>query len=385
MHYVLVFGPSVLMFTAFVLWGVIEGFLGEVVICSTLNLIRFILLFKTSLYQEKLPEIIKTIIEKSFYYEYIIVVNVLFFVIFYSVWSVERESKAMALMFIMYGSSLHMTVKVFSGRGSGVMMEMMDFCYLFALSFLSRTFSQSAFIGLFVGIFGTPILVAIVLCTCSSLEESELFHLGFMALWRLIMSVVFFCFFDQILERNEERDGLLSVIALFQLLVASERLEFYSQPSLAETPKTILYMYGAFGVVAVNAITLATELMLKSRKGRRTLKDLRVIVLPFECVFVLSCIALWIHAVCTEASEGIKQEVAILRRYGCRRWWKFLKDGAKPSEALEMLSQSAPPPAGPDTPQESPPDPPPEAETEIDSIGNVPEDRHKFTWTSWKE
>ena len=33
-----------------------------------------------------------------------------------------------------------------------------------------------------------------------------------------------------------------------------------------ETPKTILYMYGAFGVVAVNAITLATELMLKSRK-----------------------------------------------------------------------------------------------------------------------
>ena len=33
----------------------VVGFLGEVVICSTLNLIRFVLLFKTSLYQEKLP------------------------------------------------------------------------------------------------------------------------------------------------------------------------------------------------------------------------------------------------------------------------------------------------------------------------------------------
>ncbi|XP_031430746.1 cytoplasmic protein NCK1-like [Clupea harengus] len=79
MHYVLVFGPSVLMFTAFVLWGVIEGFLSEVVICSTLNLIRFITLFKTSLYQKKLPEKIKTIIKKPFAFEYIIVVNVLYF------------------------------------------------------------------------------------------------------------------------------------------------------------------------------------------------------------------------------------------------------------------------------------------------------------------
>ncbi|XP_063044375.1 uncharacterized protein LOC134438690 [Engraulis encrasicolus] len=55
MHYSLVLLPSATMFTAFVLWGVIEGFLSEVVTCSTLNLIRFILLFKISLYHEKLP------------------------------------------------------------------------------------------------------------------------------------------------------------------------------------------------------------------------------------------------------------------------------------------------------------------------------------------
>ena len=33
-------------------------------------------------------------------------------------------------------------------------------------------------------------------------------------------------------------------------------------------------------------------------KGRGTLTDLRVILLPFECVFVLSWIALWSHAYC---------------------------------------------------------------------------------------
>ncbi|XP_031430964.1 uncharacterized protein LOC105906566 isoform X2 [Clupea harengus] len=186
----------------------------------------------------------------------------------------------------------------------------MDVSYLFTLSFLSRTFNETAFMSMFAGMFVVPvsnwILNAIVQKKYPFLLKSKLywlFLLGWYALRRLIISVVVFYFFDQILESNEERAGLLSVTALLQLLALAGIFDHVYKPSLAETPKTILYMYGAFGVVAANAITLATELMLKLRKGQRTLTDLRVIVLPFECVFVLSWIALWTHAYCEYNSK----------------------------------------------------------------------------------
>lgn len=35
-----------------------------------------------------------------------------------------------------------------------------------------------------------------------------------------------------------------------------------------------------------------------SGKGERTVADLRVVVLPFECVIVLGWIVLWAHAFC---------------------------------------------------------------------------------------
>ncbi|XP_062405259.1 uncharacterized protein LOC134095635 [Sardina pilchardus] len=379
MHYVLVFAPSIFMFTAFVLWGIIEGFLGEVVTCSTINLIRFILLFKTCLYEEKLPEIIKTIIKTGFVFEYMIVVSVLYFVIFFNVWSIEGESPAMAFMGIMYGSSLHMGINIFLGGGTGFM-EIMDFSYLFTMSYLSRTFSDSAFISLFAGVFAVIlsnwILYAMVKKKYPFLHKSSLYWLGmkiFDLIRRLIISVVVFYFFNQILENHEERAGLMTVTALLHLLALSGIFDFV-KCSLAETPKTILYKYGAVGLVAVNAATLGTELILKSRKGERTVADLRVVVLPFECVFVLGWIVLWSQTYWRNKRKSIKEELDICKRYGCRNWIKNLKGEFSPPvektvEMTEMTSHSA---SGARTQEQgSLPEPPPE--TDIHVAEDVPE------------
>ncbi|XP_028811602.1 uncharacterized protein LOC114765580 isoform X5 [Denticeps clupeoides] len=58
LHCLLVFGPNVLLFAAFVLWGLTEGFPAEVVSCSALVLSRFLLLFTVALYVEQLPVVV---------------------------------------------------------------------------------------------------------------------------------------------------------------------------------------------------------------------------------------------------------------------------------------------------------------------------------------
>ncbi|KAL2088341.1 hypothetical protein ACEWY4_015240 [Coilia grayii] len=371
-HYVLVFLPSVIMFIAFVLWGVIEGFLSEVVTCSTVNLIRFILLFKISLYQEHLPDMVKTLMKTGFFIEYYIIFSVVYYVIFYDVWRMERESKPLAFMSVMCGSFLHMNSQGFFGGGG--YMDMTDMFFLFAVSFLSRTFNQNAFISMFAGGFLLPLSTWVILLITTKrypfLQKSELYFLGFLAYFfirRLILSIIVFYFVFQFLENNEECAGLLSVAALLQLLALAGWFDT-AKPSLAETPKIILYMYGAFGVLAVNSITLATELMLKLRNGQRTV-DLRVVVLPFECVFVLGWIVLWSHAYWRRDQKRIKTEVAVCQRYGCTRWVQILKDEDK-SPLMEfegILMQPAPPPAESNTPPENPLEPSPETETEINA------------------
>ncbi|XP_036416380.1 uncharacterized protein LOC118800276 [Colossoma macropomum] len=49
-QHVLVFGPNILMFVAFILWGVLNGFISEAATCSTINLLRSLCLLAFSPY-----------------------------------------------------------------------------------------------------------------------------------------------------------------------------------------------------------------------------------------------------------------------------------------------------------------------------------------------
>ncbi|XP_050961591.1 uncharacterized protein LOC127162790, partial [Labeo rohita] len=83
----LVFCSNVLMFLAFVLWGVSEGSLFETVSCCSLYFLRPLMLLWTAPYVNEFPGKIKTWIENySFRTEYIVFSAVFYSVLFKSAW-----------------------------------------------------------------------------------------------------------------------------------------------------------------------------------------------------------------------------------------------------------------------------------------------------------
>ncbi|KAL6474790.1 hypothetical protein MHYP_G00158300 [Metynnis hypsauchen] len=73
----------------------------------------------------------------------------------------------------------------------------------------------------------------------------------------------------------------------------SELNDTVTEPQQTSGHATV-YMLGAVGLIFVNSIALAVELILKARRGERTVEDLRVILLPSECIFAICCLILHI-------------------------------------------------------------------------------------------
>ncbi|MCJ8738105.1 hypothetical protein PDJAM_G00031800, partial [Pangasius djambal] len=59
----------------------------------------------------------------------------------------------------------------------------------------------------------------------------------------------------------------------------------------------VVFVFGTAVVVFVNAVAVLVELIVKARNGQRTV-DLRVILLPTECVFAVCCLTLQLSAFC---------------------------------------------------------------------------------------
>ncbi|XP_063044624.1 uncharacterized protein LOC134438855 isoform X2 [Engraulis encrasicolus] len=365
-HCVLAIGPGVIMSFAFVIWGVIEGQQGEVVTCAALNLTRVILLFKishdTAMQNESenlqlssipgsssqqndvdtvdtdvdVPEVCgnpdvstspgspcretgdcKSFLSNNcFFLEYIIITNVLTWVIFYNIWYVEGDSKVLAFVGMTSGLSLHMGIKLFFG-GKGFL-EIMDFFFLFTVYFSSRTLNDDVFQRMFCWVMVTSILFLLSLLflrwerirnegKCEELRT--LAYLVWVFIVRLILSAIIFYLLLQVLEPNEELAGFLWTTALLHLLALCGIFDCLTDSKLTECPKKVLYVCGTCGLIAVNAIALGLELIWKWQNGERTVADLRVIVVRSEFAFVLGWMFLWSHAYWEGYRERIWKEV----------------------------------------------------------------------------
>ncbi|KAL7869894.1 hypothetical protein AOLI_G00138820 [Acnodon oligacanthus] len=73
------------------------------------------------------------------------------------------------------------------------------------------------------------------------------------------------------------------------------------------------YMLGAVGLIFMNSVALVIELILKARNGERTM-DLRVTLIPSECVFALCCFALQISAFWRPFRENFMEDLEGIRR-----------------------------------------------------------------------
>ncbi|XP_053476307.1 uncharacterized protein LOC128605161 isoform X2 [Ictalurus furcatus] len=103
--------------------------------------------------------------------------------------------------------------------------------------------------------------------------------------------VYFSCIY--IMTEHKERAGYLALTPLIHVLAAT--CLFKHPKRLPGYFHIMVYMFGAVGLSAVNAIALTTELILKAGNGARTIGDLRVIVLSLETVFISAWLALQIY------------------------------------------------------------------------------------------
>ncbi|XP_060781240.1 uncharacterized protein LOC132889092 isoform X2 [Neoarius graeffei] len=108
-----------------------------------------------------------------------------------------------------------------------------------------------------------------------------------------------------IIMEDKDHAGYLALIALVHVLAAA--CLFKHPKYLPGLLHTMTYMFGAVGLSTINAIALATELILKAVKGTRNIEDLRVIVLPLETVFLIAWLALQIYDAWMRLKDRIKR------------------------------------------------------------------------------
>ncbi|XP_028812906.1 uncharacterized protein LOC114766344 isoform X3 [Denticeps clupeoides] len=314
LHCLLVFGPNVLLFAAFVLWGLTEGFPAEVVSSSALVLSRFLLLFTVALYVEQLPDI------------------------FRDIWRTDKGNTA-ALTFtgIMLGFMLNMNVKVFF-RGRGYFT---DFIYMFVLVFISRRLNEVVFISVFAVMMGLPVIfsILVIMVKRCGVSISVLFWIIFVRLWilsRLTTIGIVLYYFYQGLEDADDV-GLMTVVVLLLIISMCDFLHVFHRPSYPESVKWIMYISGAVGLCVVNSVTLVAELVMKTRSGHRVIKDLRWAVFPSECVFVFVWCSLCFYYY---EFKKIKLMVKKFRQICGRKWSDQVTDPPSRSNPRQQESDA---------------------------------------------
>ncbi|XP_053496216.1 uncharacterized protein LOC128617192 isoform X2 [Ictalurus furcatus] len=154
-----------------------------------------------------------------------------------------------------------------------------------------------------------------------------------------------------IVDNVKERDALTCATAFLHILTVITWFIHRKYSSESDSRNTgtqqrlshlVVFMFGSVVVVLVNAVVLLVELILKAQTGQRTV-DLRVVLLPTECVFAVCCLALQISAFWKENREEFRKDIDSLGRLcGCKQ-----KHRDSPSQCDERELENLVPEAQP--------------------------------------
>ncbi|XP_065108707.1 uncharacterized protein [Paramisgurnus dabryanus] len=248
----LVICPNICMFIAFIIWGVTEGSFKESVTCCALYILRPVTLFWAvpdldDLQDRTKPWITFSTISSEFAALTVIVYSVLFT---YAWKRTENfiQKGASVLLGICFGLLLLLCLCIFAGGFCGIKQTKNIFIMFLLL---------------------TQFLFLLILFNVPSPDLMDLTCVVFVAV--LLILVVY------------EDKGHVHLHNRFVLI------------------------FGAVGIILLNTATLAAELFLKKRNGERALGDLRVIVFPSECAFILCWLLFSTYAWCFSAFYFIEE------------------------------------------------------------------------------
>ncbi|XP_051569382.1 uncharacterized protein LOC127449836 isoform X2 [Myxocyprinus asiaticus] len=285
----LIFCPNICMFFAFIFWGFTEGFPNETVPCCALYILRPVMLLWAVPYLHYLK------------------------VFFVYAWNKTANHPTIALHILLVffgGYILLLCLLIFSG-GFGskkeTMLEILALCWILLPPFQSLYVKSS----LGTDIEGHIYVIVVQLLPARFIlylhaTSNFIFRRCIMLILVLLDIGMAMFVHHSILEMEKEIVGWTCVFFFLQVLRMMAFFEdcvYKAEPSegrqrqqtetdqqgsyLLSLCNVFMYMFGAVGLILLNSITLTAELILNTENGQRVVKDMRVVVFPSECVFVL--------------------------------------------------------------------------------------------------
>ncbi|XP_048039537.1 uncharacterized protein LOC125264334 [Megalobrama amblycephala] len=302
-----VFLPNIMMFVAFVLWGVTEGFLYETVSCCALYILRPLRVVCVSPYLEKKKS------ELSVRSEF-----VMFMVVYFSVLLGRASGNivhygesekimiiatfgVVILLFVIY--TIYLFTKDKEMPCQGEIFEWMwdklrlvsgfSFYILPSLQFtlLFITFGARGGVGVFVTMIFPLFFFLSFSCLAGLNKEkscSNLLNLTSWMIFMFIMTAVMVYFYITTLENEKGGAGWTCTAVFAQVLWMIEMYIRFNDLDLVLAFRKMLYVFGSVGVVLLNSVTLMTELILTTVNGERAVGDMRVVVFSSESIFAFS-------------------------------------------------------------------------------------------------
>ncbi|XP_036428990.1 uncharacterized protein LOC118809627 isoform X2 [Colossoma macropomum] len=244
-QHVLVFGPNILMFVAFIIWGVLNGFISEAATCSTINLLRTLWLLVFCPYFKRFHGRLQRFL-------------------------------AVPLITVEWVVLSVIAAAVIGRHGWG-----------------TQNILWMGFAG-FSPVLNIIVIVAVILIVLSGSDWTAL-CLFFAVIFRCVadgfMLVILFLTREVIDTNGNVGLILLTILSVCCVILVFTVIWRYVRGEMAELLALIrkLYPSGAAVLFIVNSVTLVVELIRQAGEGERTVEDLRLILLPFEAAFLIIC------------------------------------------------------------------------------------------------
>ncbi|XP_067237344.1 uncharacterized protein [Chanodichthys erythropterus] len=286
LHLSLVVCPNMIMFFAFVFWGVSEGSVNETVCCCALYFLRPLLILWAAPYINKFAALFSTAWQKLLNFAVFdrVVIIVLFSVVFLCCFC-----KIIYLLVTEIGKKKGRIIEIF-----GLVADMIsDILPTLQFVLLFYTFGSA----------GAGFIIIVILPVFMMMTNDRWFARCYyrldcsrsvirtvMMIFTLVMNAVMIGFYIMTLEKTTDPIGWGCVLVLLQILwTVMKFTEGYYFSFDEDFHRFVpMYVFGSAGFILLTSTALITELILKTVNGDRTVGDLRFIVFPVECFFAVS-------------------------------------------------------------------------------------------------
>nr|XP_055050990.1 uncharacterized protein LOC129436768 isoform X2 [Misgurnus anguillicaudatus] len=373
LHMFLLFCPNIIMFFAFVCWGVSEGFLNETLTCCALFFLRPLMLLWSEPKVKDFPDRIRHLAGYSFYLEYIIFTGIVFSVLYlgnvrnqllhYSTFERNMITSLFGIMpfmcfiIIIYILSVYYDVAFNGERQNQRQMPRIKLNIMAFISFhilpplqlvlLFYAFGVARGTFLIAGVLPVIIIVARFdwnfMCGKDGLKCKGWIIRTVWFIFTILMNLLLAWFYIRTLELDEEKAGWACLIVFLQLLWAV--LNFRRSFNHWGVKKNVfVFGFGSVGVVLINAVALMTELILKTVNGERSIGDLRIPVFTSESLFTLCLLIRQIFDISGESDQSetqLRRKPSFTQRYYSRAQNHSKAEPAETSpETIQLQGQA---------------------------------------------